>query len=93
MTSIFWDCKVVIVLDYLEEGRTINGAYYAELKWLRQDLVKKRRGQLNRGVLFLQDTAPAQSSQVAMAKLSFEVLSYSPYSPNLALCTSICFQI
>ena len=33
------------MVDYLEEGRTINGAYYAdELK--RLEIVKKRRGML-----------------------------------------------
>ena len=29
MTSIFWDSQVVIMIDYLEQGRTINSAYYA----------------------------------------------------------------
>ena len=29
--------------DYLEQGRTINGAYYAgELRWLRRDITRKR---------------------------------------------------
>ena len=32
------------MVDYLEEGRTINGAYYAErLRRLRQGIVKKKR--------------------------------------------------
>ena len=26
MTSIFWDSQEVIMVDYLEQGRTINGA-------------------------------------------------------------------
>ena len=29
MASIFWDSQGVIMIDYLEQGRTINGAYYA----------------------------------------------------------------
>ena len=29
MESIFWDSQGVIMIDYLEQGRTINGAYYA----------------------------------------------------------------
>ena len=28
MTSIFWDSQEVIMIDYLEHGRTINRAYY-----------------------------------------------------------------
>ena len=67
MASIFWDCQGIIMVDYLEEGRAINGDYYAEvLRRLRQEIVKKRRGKLTRGVLLLQDNAPAHTSQVAM---------------------------
>ena len=29
MVSIFWDSQGVIMIDYLEQGRTINGANYA----------------------------------------------------------------
>ena len=37
MASIFWDSQGVIMMDYLEQGRMINGAYYAgELRWLQQ---------------------------------------------------------
>ena len=88
MASIFWDNQGVIMVDYLEEGRTINGAYYAEeLRRLRQEIVRKRRGKLTRGVLLLQDNAPAHTSQVAMAaatECGFEVLPHPPYSPDLA---------
>ena len=42
MTSIFWNNQGVTMVDYLEEGRTINGAYYAEeLRRLRQEIVRK----------------------------------------------------
>ena len=73
-------------MDYFEEDCTINGAYYAELRWLHQEIVKKRRGKLTRGVLLLQDNAPAHTSQVAMAavtKSSFKFLSHLLYSPDL----------
>ena len=49
--------------------------------------MKKKRGKLIQGVLFLQDNAPTCTSLVAMAaatKCSFEVLPHSPYSPDLA---------
>ena len=81
MASIFWDNHDVIMVDYFEEGRTINGAYYAEeLRRLRQEIVRKRRGKLTRGVLLLQDNAPAHTSQVAMAattECGFEALPHS----------------
>ena len=52
MASIFWDSQGVIMIYYYEQGRTINGAYYAgELRPLGQEIAKKRRGKLTRGVL------------------------------------------
>ena len=48
------------MIDYLEQGRTINCAYYAgELRRLRQESARKRRGKRTRDVLLLQDNAPA----------------------------------
>ena len=50
----FWDSQGIIMIDYLEEGSTINGSYYAEeLRRLHQEIVKKRRGKLTQGVLLL----------------------------------------
>ena len=67
MASIFFfDSYRVVMVDYLEEGRTINAYYAEELKQLRQEIVKKRRGKLTRGVLLLQDTAPAQVAMAAV---------------------------
>ena len=88
MASIFLDSQGIIMVDYLDDGCTIIGVFYAEeLRWLHQQIVKKRRGKLMRGVLILQDYAPAHTSQVAMAsgtKCSFEVLPHPLYSPDLA---------
>ena len=53
MASIFWDSQEVIMIDYLEQGRMINGAYYAdELRRQCQEIVRKRRGKLTCGVVF-----------------------------------------
>jgi hypothetical protein len=52
MASIFWDSQGIIMVDNLEQGRTINGMYYAdELKRLRQEIARKRRCKLTHGVL------------------------------------------
>ena len=76
------------MVGYLEEGRSKNGAYYAEeLRRLRKEIVKKRRGKLTRDVLLLQDNSQAHTSQVAMAvvtKCSFQVVLHPPYSPDLS---------
>ena len=76
------------MIDYLEHlGCTINGAYYAELRRLCQEIARKRRGKLSHCVLLLQDKTPAHTSKVAMSaatECGFEILSHPPYSPDLA---------
>ena len=57
MASIFWDSQGVIMIDYLEQGRTINGEYYAgELSTPGNGKKEARKT----------DSAPAHTSQVAM---------------------------
>ena len=82
------------IREFLQQGRWwplsfgIKSAYYAEeLRRLHLKIVKKRRGKLNGSVLLLQESAPAHTSQVAMAivkKCSFEVLPLPPYPPYVA---------
>ena len=88
MASIFSGIQVVIMVDYLEEDRTINDAYYAEeLRRLRHEIVRKRRGKLTRSILLLQDNALAHTSQsviAAVPECGFEVLPHPLYSPDLA---------
>ena len=68
MASVFWDSQGVITVEYLDEGRTINGDYYAEeLGRRRKEVVKKRRRKLTRGVLLLQDNAHTSQDAVAAA--------------------------
>ena len=76
------------MIDCLEQGRTINVAYYAgEFRRLRQEIARKRGGKLTCGVLLLQDNAPAYTSQVVMTatiECGFEILPHPPYSPDMA---------
>ena len=68
MPSIFWNNQEVIMVDYLEEGRTTTAISYAEeISRRRQEIVTKRRGKLTQCVLLLQDSLPAHMSQVSMA--------------------------
>ena len=83
MASIFWDVQGAVIIDYLVygQGRTINGAYYAcKLRRLCQGITRKRRGTLNRGVLLLQDNAPAHTSHVVMTAATESELEILPYS-------------
>ena len=79
----------MITIDYLEQGRMINGAYYAgKLRRLRQEIARKWQEKLTCGVLLLQKNAPVYSSQVVMiaaTECGFEILPHTPYSPDMAL--------
>jgi hypothetical protein len=65
------DSQGTIMIDYLKQGRTINGTYYADkLRRLRVEIARKRRGKLTEGVLLLHDHSPAHTSQVTMAAVT-----------------------
>ena len=79
--------QCIIMVNSLEEDRTINGAYYAEeLRWLCQESVKKKkRGQLTPGVLLLQYNAyTPQVTMAAANRCSFKVLPHPLDFPDLA---------
>lgn len=88
MATVFWDSQGIILIDYLEKGKTITGQYYAALLDQLNDNIKEKRPHLKKKkVLFLQDNAPVHTSTIAMAKfheLRFELLPHPPYSPDLA---------
>lgn len=88
MASVFWDAHGIILIDYLEKGKTINSEYYSSLLTRLDDEIKKNRPHLARKkVLYHQDNAPAHKSAITMAKLNdlrYELLHQPPYSPDLA---------
>ena len=92
MASVFCDSQGVIMINHFEQGRTINGAYYVvEVRRLS----RKRRGKLTRGVLLLQDIAPAHTSRVAMTaatECGFESFLIPHILLIWLLLTSICSQ-
>jgi len=48
--QFLWDCKGVLLMDYLPEKTTMTGPYYGEvLTNLRHAVKEKRRGMLTRG--------------------------------------------
>lgn len=88
MASVFWDAKGILLIDYLEKGRTITGEYYASLlDRLKAAITEKRPGMAKKKVLFHHDNAPVHSSRVAqqkLAELRFQLLPHPAYSPDLA---------
>ena len=64
----FFTSKGIIMIDYLENGKTINRQYYAsELRQLKEVIKLKYREKLRAGALLLQDNIPVHTSQVAEA--------------------------
>jgi hypothetical protein len=43
MSSVFWDARGIIFIDYLEKGQTINGEYRIALLERLNDEIKKKR--------------------------------------------------
>ena len=88
MATVFWDSHGVILIDYLQKGKTITRAYYASLlDKLKAELAERRSHLQKNNILFHKDNAPSRTSAVAMAKiheLQFELLDHPPHSPDLA---------
>ena len=88
MATVFWDSEGIILMDFLEKGRTVTGQYYSSLLMKLRDAIQtKRRGKLSKGVLFHQDNAPPHKAAVSIATIhqcGFEIVPHPPYSPDLA---------
>ncbi len=53
MATVFFDAFGVLLVDYLEPGKTVTGVRYnVVLTSLREAIKKKRRGKLSQGILF-----------------------------------------
>lgn len=88
MATVFWDFKGILLIDYLQKGKTINSEYYCNiLDQLNVKIREKRPGLQHKKIIFHQDNAPAHKSVLTMAKineLKYELLDHPPYSPDLA---------
>ena len=88
MASIFWDRKVILLVDFMPPGSAINAAAYCDtLTRLRRAIRNKMRGMLSRGVCLLHDNARPHSAHVTTAlleKFKWDILDHPPYSPDLA---------
>ena len=67
MTTVFWDAKGVIILDFLPKRSAITGVHHVNLlDQLRTAIREKRRGKLSKRVLLQQDNARFHICKVAM---------------------------
>ncbi|XKL63434.1 hypothetical protein PGB90_005798 [Kerria lacca] len=88
LATVFWDYRGVLLVDYLEKGRTINAAYYCDiLDRLQKAIKNKRPGLLSKKVFLIHDNARPHSAQITQEKLEkfkWKVFEHPPYSPDLA---------
>lgn len=88
LATFFWDCKGIVMIDFLEKGSTINSEYYSFLLIkVKEKLKQKRPGKLRNGIQFLQDNAPAHTALQTLntiQDIGFQVLEHPAYSPDLA---------
>jgi len=89
MATVFWYANGILLIDYLEKGKTITRAYYAALLNQLAVQIKEKRSHLaKKKVFFHQDNARVHTSSIAMSKLhelKYELVRHPPYSPDLAL--------
>ncbi|GFR79788.1 histone-lysine N-methyltransferase SETMAR [Elysia marginata] len=65
MATVFWDVKVVILLDILPQGQCINAAKYCStLDRFRDAIRRKRPGLLRRGVVLQHNNANPHSANL-----------------------------
>ncbi|UYV65927.1 hypothetical protein LAZ67_3005901, partial [Cordylochernes scorpioides] len=88
MAIVFWDCKGVLLVDYLPPNTTVNAARYCEvLTKFRAAIKLKRPGLLSRKVLLVHDNArphAARTTQTLLENFKWEIFTHPPYSPDLA---------
>jgi histone-lysine N-methyltransferase SETMAR len=87
MVAIFWDCDVVILVDMIPRGATINSeAYINTLKKNKKRFRRVRPGKNPAEMLLQHDNARPHTSlrtREHITKMGWTVLPHSPYSPDL----------
>lgn len=88
MTTVFWDRKGVLLVDFMPPGTTINADRYCEtLRKLRRAIQNRRRGMLSKGVNILHDNARphvARQTVAVLQEFQWNIITHPPYSPDLA---------
>ena len=53
MLPVFWDAKGILLIDYLQKGKTINSEYYCSLlDQLDEKIREKRPGLQHKKIIF-----------------------------------------
>ncbi|UYV63239.1 hypothetical protein LAZ67_2003519 [Cordylochernes scorpioides] len=88
MAIVFWDCKGVLLVDYLPTNTTVKAARYCEvLTKLRAAIKRKRPGLLSRKLLLVHDNArphAARTTQTLLENCKWKIFTHPLHSPDLA---------
>ena len=88
MATIFWDSRSIILIDYLQKGKTIIEKYYASLIDRFDAILKVKRPYLVKKSAFPpRQCTIAHTSAITTAKLfdaRYEILPHPAYSSDLA---------
>ena len=97
MLIVFFDCRGILMDEWVPPGQTVNGAYYLTIMQKLRDRIRKKRPDLwkNNSWILHHDNAPAHSCFVVkqyLAKTSTTVLQHPPYFPDLSPCDFFLFD-
>ncbi len=57
MASVFWDVQVIIYIDYLDKGKSVNSENYTELLVCLKDEISKKWPHMKKKIIFHQGDA------------------------------------
>jgi histone-lysine N-methyltransferase SETMAR len=89
ISTVFWDRKGVLMVEFMQQGTTIMLQVYREtIKKLHAAIQNKRRGMLTSDiVLFHDNTRPhtAARTRALLEHFNWELFDHHLHSPDLAL--------
>jgi len=84
MTTVFWNRKGVLLVEFMPKGYTINAEeYYNTQKKLRRNIQDRRKGMLSCGILLLHDKGRPHTewiTQELLTSFRWEIVNHPPYS-------------
>jgi histone-lysine N-methyltransferase SETMAR len=95
MATVFWDRKGVLMVEFMQQGTTVNSEVYCETlnNCIVSAIQNKRREMLTSGVVLLHDNVrphTAARTRVLLEHFNWELFDDHPYSSDLA--PSNCFR-
>ena len=96
LLRVFSDCRGVVHLEFLPQGRTVNKEYYLQVIRNLREAIRQKRPDLwkNKNWLLHHDNARAHTSLLVrkfLAKNNTLMMMQPPYSPDLAPCDFFLF--